>query len=209
MQEGLQEHQQRAERIEALLQEVNAFSDAHARAVTEELVQSLLDMYGEGLERILELTVQSGKSSYALLKTFTEDELIGALLLLHELYPVDIETRIVRALDEVRPYLASHGGNVELISVEDGVARLRLEGSCHGCASSTVTLKSTIEEAVFKAAPDLDRLDVEGVADPPPLVGAPVTFIPPRRKKDSAHSPVPIYSQAGQDDSQPRSLKEV
>ena len=186
MQEDLQEHQRRAERIESLIQEVSAFPDPHASAVAEELVQSLLDMYGEALERVLELTVQTEATGYALIKTFMNDDLIGDLLLLHGLHPVDIETRIVRALDEVRPYLKSHGGNVELVSVEDGIARLRLEGSCHGCSSSTVTLKQTIEEAIYKAAPDLDRLEVEGVSDPPRQpgrVGTPVTFVPPRRQK--------------------------
>lgn len=187
MQEDMQERQRRAERIESLLQEVSAFPDPHARTATEELIQSLLDMYGEGLARVLELTIETEATGYALVKNFLNDDLLGSLLLLHGLHPVDIETRIVQALDGVRPYLKSHGGNVELVSVEDGVARLRLEGSCHGCPSSTMTLKLTIEEAIYKAAPDLDRLEVEGVSDPPRQpgrVGTPVTFVPTRRKKD-------------------------
>lgn len=191
MQESMQEHQHRAERIEELLQEVSTFSDPHVSEVIEELVQSLLDMYGEGLKRLLELTLQTEVSSHALVKQFTNDDLIRALLLLHGLHPVDIKTRIVQALDEIRPYLESHGGNVELISVEDGIARLRLEGSCHGCPSSTMTLKSTIEEAIYKAAPDVDSLEVEGVADlpqKPARVGTPVTFIP-RKKDGSVTSP--------------------
>ena len=61
------------------------------------------------------------------------------------------------ALDEVRPYLASHGGDVELLGVEDGVVRLRLEGSCNGCPSSAMTLKLAIEEAIARAAPDVER----------------------------------------------------
>jgi nitrite reductase/ring-hydroxylating ferredoxin subunit len=73
---------------------------------------------------------------------------------------------------------------VELIKVEDGVAYLRLEGSCHGCPSSTITLKLAIEEAIFKAAPDIDRLEVEGVTEPPQRAGMPVAFIPPKRSKD-------------------------
>ena len=67
------------------------------------------------------------------------------------------------ALDEVRPYLESHGGDVELVGVEDGVVRLRLEGSCSGCPSSTVTLKLAIEDAIHKAAPDVERIEAEGV----------------------------------------------
>ncbi len=189
MQEDMQARQRRAGRIEALIEEVSEFSDPHARDIAEELVQALLDLYGEGLARILELTVEAGAPGYKIIESLAGDDLVGSLLLLHELHPRDIETRVVEALDEVRPYLKSHGGNVELVSVEDGVARLRLEGSCHGCPSSTMTLKLTIEEAIFKAAPDLDRLEVEGVTEPPRLparVGTPVTFVAPRRKKDGS-----------------------
>jgi Fe-S cluster biogenesis protein NfuA/nitrite reductase/ring-hydroxylating ferredoxin subunit len=188
MQQDLQEHQRRADRIEMLIQEVAEFPDPRARATTEELVQALLDMYGEGLALILELTAQTEASGHALIETFTKDDLLSSLFLLHGLHPVDIETRIARALVEVRPYLKSHGGNVELVKVENGVAYLRLEGSCHGCPSSTITLKLAIEEAIYSAAPDLDELKVEGVTDPPPRPGMPVTFIPPRRRKDSTHS---------------------
>ena len=60
------------------------------------------------------------------------------------------------ALDSVRPYMESHGGDVELLGIEDGVARLRLEGSCHGCAASASTLELAIEEALQATAPDLE-----------------------------------------------------
>jgi Fe-S cluster biogenesis protein NfuA/nitrite reductase/ring-hydroxylating ferredoxin subunit len=65
------------------------------------------------------------------------------------------------ALEEVRPYLESHGGDVELVAIEDGVAHLRMHGSCKGCPSSAMTLKLAIETAVLKAAPDLDRIQAE------------------------------------------------
>jgi Fe-S cluster biogenesis protein NfuA/nitrite reductase/ring-hydroxylating ferredoxin subunit len=186
MQQGVQEQQNVAARIEQLVQEVATFTDPHARATAEELVQALLDMYGDGLLRILELTAQSDVAGQALIEKFANDELLGALFMLHGLHPVDLETRVAQALVEVRPYLQSHGGNVELLKVEDGVAYLRLEGSCHGCPSSTMTLKMAIEEAIYKAAPDLDDLKVEGVVEPPPRAGKPVAFIPPRRNKQNA-----------------------
>jgi len=121
-----------------------------------EAVEAVVDLYGEALARLL-----GGADP-------TEDELLRHLLLVHDLYPVDIETRVRQALKDVRPYLGSHGGDVELLGVEDGVARLRLAGTCNGCPSSTVTLKNAIEEALLRAAPDLDRIEAEGVAEPPP-----------------------------------------
>ena len=60
--------------------------------------------------------------------------------------------------------MESHGGNVELLSVEDGVARISLQGSCSDCSASSVTLELAIKQALEEAAPDLDGLEVEGVA---------------------------------------------
>lgn len=187
MPQKVQEHHPQAARIETLVKDVAEFTDPHARATAEELVQVLLDMYGEGLARLLELTAETEASGLALIDTFANDELLSSLFLLHGLHPLDIEARVMKALDEVRPYLKSHGGNVEFVRVEDGIAHLRLQGSCNGCPGSTITIKLAIEEAIYKAAPDLNGLQVEGVTEPPPRPGKPVMFVPPRRK-DGARS---------------------
>ena len=87
---------------------------------------------------------------------------MASLLLVHGLHPYDVETRVEQALDGVRPYLGSHGGDVELLGVtDDGVVRLRLLGSCDGCPSSSVTLKLAVEEAIEAAAPEVDGIEVE------------------------------------------------
>ena len=69
------------------------------------------------------------------------DELLSSLLVLHGLHPRDVADRVSDALEKVRPYLGSHGGDVELISVDEasGVVKLRLGGSCDGCPSSMVS----------------------------------------------------------------------
>ena len=84
-------------------------------------------------------------------------------MLIHDLYPVPLEERVAEALDSVRPYMESHGGNVELLCLEDGVARLRLEGSCDGCPASSSTLELAIKTALEEAAPDLIGIEVEGL----------------------------------------------
>jgi Fe-S cluster biogenesis protein NfuA len=145
------EVQERVARIEVLLEHVG--DDPKAA----EAIQAIVELYGEGLSRLL-----AGADPL-------EDELLSHLLLVHDLHPTSVETRILQALDEVRPYLDSHGGDVELLRVEDGVARVRLEGTCNGCPSSAVTLKLAIEEAVMKAAPELERIEAEGVAEPKPV----------------------------------------
>jgi Fe-S cluster biogenesis protein NfuA/nitrite reductase/ring-hydroxylating ferredoxin subunit len=160
---GLQE---RVTRMEALLGEIETLSDPNARSKAAEVVGVLLELYGEGLARMMEV-VAEGEERERTFDAFAEDELVSHLLLLHGLHPLDLKTRVVRALEEVRPYLLSHGGNVELLGVEEGVARLRMQGSCSGCPSSTVTLKLAIEEAIQKTAPDLERIQAEGVAEEP------------------------------------------
>ncbi len=99
-------------------------------------------------------------------------------MLIHDLYPVDLEARVIEALDGVRPYMESHGGNVELLGIEDGVARIRLEGSCEGCPASASTLELAIKQALDEAAPDLEGLLVEGVVESGSAVGDGATELP-------------------------------
>jgi Fe-S cluster biogenesis protein NfuA/nitrite reductase/ring-hydroxylating ferredoxin subunit len=173
--------QERVGRIETLLEEIESFEDPIARAKTAEMVQTLLELYGEGLGRIVESVGRLGGQD--LKDELLGDELISHLLILHGLHPVDVETRVLEALDEVRPYLESHGGNVQFLGIGDGVARVRLEGSCDGCPSSTMTLKLAIEEAVQKAAPELEGVEAEGVAEPPQPTTAFVAAPTLRKKK--------------------------
>ncbi len=79
----------------------------------------------------------------------------------------DVSARVSDALERVRPYLGSHGGDVELVSVDEtsGVVKLRLGGSCDGCPSSMVTVKLAVEGAIEELAPEITRVEVEGMAD--------------------------------------------
>jgi len=145
---------------EALLDRLDALPDPTARETATATVQALVALYGEGLGRMVE------RLGPAQLRALAEDELVAHLLLLHGLHPVSVEQRVRGALANVRPYLESHGGDVELLEVADGVVRLRLQGSCHGCPASAMTLKQAIEQAVLSAAPDVDAVEAEGVDDP-------------------------------------------
>ncbi|MDT4920142.1 MAG: hypothetical protein QOI15_1044 [Pseudonocardiales bacterium] len=149
------------ERIEALL-DASAAGGAVARERAEDLVRLVADLYGSGLERLLDLFHSHGHLDDEMLAALAGDEMLAGLLLVHGLHPYDLQTRVENALASVRPYLGSHGGDVELLGVgDDGVVRLRLLGSCNGCASSSVTLKLAVEGAIESAAPEVSSIEVE------------------------------------------------
>lgn len=169
--------QQGIQQIDTLIGTIESIADPAARACVEKLIHTLLDLHGAGLERMMEIVAEAGAPGEAIIESFARDELIGSLLVLYGLHPLDMEARVQQALDQVRPYLGSHGGDVELLGVtQAGVVRLRLQGSCHGCPSSAMTLKLAIEEAIYAAAPDVTALDVEGVVERP--ARPPAGFIP-------------------------------
>jgi Fe-S cluster biogenesis protein NfuA len=161
------------ERLDGLLREVERFADPAAQAHTREIVRAVLDLHGAGLSRILAHLEEAGGAGRKVLDACAADPVVGGLLLLHELHPLGVEARVRQALDDVRPYLRSHGGNVALLEVSDGVARLRLEGSCHSCPSSAVTMRQTVEEAIVARAPDVTAVEVEGLVEGEPTADGP------------------------------------
>jgi len=157
--------QQRMQRIEELLLELEQAPESAARDAARELAQVLLQLHGDGLERLLAIADEQGDAGRILINRLGSDELVSSLLLLHGLHPVDFETRVQQALERVAPTLAAHGGSVELLGIgADRTIRLALKGSCHGCPSSRVTLASTIEEAIYDAAPETAGIELEGAA---------------------------------------------
>jgi Fe-S cluster biogenesis protein NfuA/nitrite reductase/ring-hydroxylating ferredoxin subunit len=149
------------ERIDTLL-DASSAGGVVARERAEELVRLVTDLYGAGLERMLDILYERGHLDDEVLAALAGDDLVSSLLVMHGLHPYAVSERVERALESVRPYLGSHGGDVELLGVgEDDVVRLRLLGSCDGCPSSAVTLKLAVEGAIEAAAPEVVRIEVE------------------------------------------------
>ncbi|MFL6137322.1 MAG: NifU family protein [Frankiaceae bacterium] len=151
-------------RIESLLGELTRLEPRIA-ATAEDLVREVTGLYAEALARIVD-ALDEGT-----VRRLAADQLVGGLLMVHELHPDDLATRVRAALDAVRPALGAHAGGVELLGIgeeDDGaVVALRLEGSCHGCPSSLVTVRQSIERAILGAAPEVVRVDVEGLHERP------------------------------------------
>ena len=155
------------DRVESLTAQLDELSDAHAREVAQDLVGAVIAMYGDGLRRIVETIMAAREAGATIMDELTQDGAVASLLLIHDLYPSSLEERVTEALETVRPYMESHGGNVELIAIDEGVARLQLQGSCHGCAASRATLELAIKQALDEHCPDLEGLEVEGVIEEP------------------------------------------
>jgi Fe-S cluster biogenesis protein NfuA/nitrite reductase/ring-hydroxylating ferredoxin subunit len=129
-----------------------------------EAVSGVVEGYGEALGRIVAALPADAVAALA------ADELVGHLLLIHDLSPQGVEERVTVALDAVRPYLASHGGGVALVGIDGGTVQLRLEGHCNGCPSSTATLELAVHDAIRAAAPEIERIVTDGAVEEPSTV---------------------------------------
>jgi Fe-S cluster biogenesis protein NfuA/nitrite reductase/ring-hydroxylating ferredoxin subunit len=157
------------DRVGTLLREVgNAPTVERAKERSEELVRALVAFYGDGLERVLDIVHDAaGDRSEAIFGALCRDGFVESLLALHGLHPLSIEDRVQAALDSIRPYLESHEGNVELVRVVDGVAYVRLAGSCDGCQSSAATLKNAVETAILEHVAEIVEVRPEGAGAAP------------------------------------------
>lgn len=151
--------------MEGLLAELAGTADAASASRAEELVRLLMELYGAGLERVVELATDEGGP---LLDRMGQDQLVGSLLVLHGLHPVPVEARIRQAMERCRP----SAGTIEYLGVDDeGVAHLRVEGTCGTCPSSTAAVQSVVEQAVADAAPELAGVVFDRAAPPPAPAG--------------------------------------
>src|ERR1700759_4006268 len=133
------------DRIQTLLDSCAA-GGAAAYERAQQLVREVVGLYGAGLDRIIQL------GDPDLSERLGPDPLVASLLLVHGLHPHDVHRRVSDALDRVRPYLGSHGGDVDLLEVTaDDVVRLACKGSCNSSPSSGVTLELAVEDAVRAA----------------------------------------------------------
>ena len=165
------DNEQLIARVQELTGRLEDLEPGECRELAEELTGAVVQMYGAGLELIVEL-IEDDETRDRL----AADELVAGLLMIHDLYPVPLAERVTQALDSVRPYMESHGGNIELLGLEDGVVKLRLEGSCKSCRASSSTLELAVRQALQEAAPDLLGMDVEGVVEEE-ISGTPLPLI--------------------------------
>ena len=170
------------ERLGELLERLESVGDPAARATAEDLVSTLMEIYGEGLERIFDALTEE-TPAVAVRDALLDDGVVASLLLIHGLYPVDLETRVREAVDALRPQVLAEGGKIDLVSLDDGVAQFLLEeapGSSSGCAAESATLEMDLIGALEQAAPDLLGVELLSAAE--------------ARKARAPRTPLPIQS---------------
>jgi Fe-S cluster biogenesis protein NfuA len=142
----------RMQRIEELIAAIQEHGNPVVRALAGEMVRALLDVHRAGLAEVLAQIVRQGEPGQAILNGLVHNDLVSRLLLLHGLHPVDLETRIRQALDQVRPLLRVHGADVQLAQAAQEVVRLRLNGGGED-------VHEILEQALLEAAPDVLRIE--------------------------------------------------
>src|ERR1700730_2573343 len=163
------------ESIDKMVRALEEAKDPVLRANAKELVQALMTLHGACLERMLEVVGQSGESGKSVIDKFACDGVVKSVLLLYGLHPIDIKTRVLEALEKMRPSVRSNARTVSFVGIDDaGMVTLRMEGKSEGCGSSDAALKQAVEQAIYEAAPDISGIVMEGFVEKTSITG----FVP-------------------------------
>ena len=155
--------QTKVQRIGELVRDLETITDPESRASAKALVQLLLDLHAVALERVLEIVAAGSDQGQLAIDNLGRDPLVSSLLVLYGLHPLDLESRVIQAVEKVQPRIRKAGGELELLGFEGNVVRLHLQVTGHACGSTGKTLKSMVEEALYEAAPDMNSLLIEGL----------------------------------------------
>lgn len=157
------------EQLQILLESIEQHPETAVRDHVRALTYTLLDIHHGALERMVQI-VSDQANGEKTLQEFGDDRLVSAVLMIHELMPQTLETRVEVAIETAREKLQIYGADVEIVSIKHGVARLKLIGSTSTTNISTSLLKSEIEQAVNNIAPDLLDIEYEDlIASPKPV----------------------------------------
>jgi hypothetical protein len=156
----------RVQQIGERVQELESIGDRALQSKAKELVQSLMELHGSAVERMLEVIFQSENAGARMIDELGEDPLVSSLLILYGLHPEDVQTRVEKKLTQLKSRLYKMGAEVTSIAVNDSEVRVRVNIEGHTCGSTSQNVRLVVEDAVYEAAPDLKSLVVEGLQEP-------------------------------------------
>jgi hypothetical protein len=152
-------------RIDELIAALSALDDTRAREIAQALLQVVLDLHASGLARLAEIIAEVEGRDGPIAARLTQDRLVSAILLLHGLHPVDLPGRVRRAVDGLHATLGSQGMRVELVDATEDAVRVRLTRVPSGHPVAAAELQDAIERAIFEQAPDVAKVEVDGLPD--------------------------------------------
>ncbi|MBI3343893.1 MAG: NifU family protein [Gammaproteobacteria bacterium] len=119
------------------------------------LKSAIEDLHKEALKRLIR-ALKDDPAAGVRLREALGDQVVYGVLLFHGLVREPLEVRVQKALDEVRPFMHQHGGDVELVAVRPlDTVEVRLVGACHGCPASSQTLTEGVERAIRQHCPEI------------------------------------------------------
>lgn len=160
------EFQEQIRQLGKLVAQFDELPSGSAKTAGRELVQLLMDVHGAGLERMMEVVSASGSTAPEVIHKLGQDPVVGGLLLLYSLHPEDLETRVRKAVERLRPHLRKLACSVELEAIHEGAVQVRLTSSGHSCGTTSQDLRSIVEDGVYEFAPDVASLKILGLEEP-------------------------------------------
>lgn len=154
------------QKIGTLVRELETIADPASQSTAKELVRLLMNMHEAGLQRILEMLAKSGELGSGMIQELSKDPIVSGLLVLYDLHPEDLQTRVEQKLRGISSALFRMGAEARLVSSADGLVRIRVETGGKSCGSTLGQLQKFVEDAIYEAAPDLSGLILEGLETP-------------------------------------------
>jgi NifU-like domain len=162
------EFQKRVRQLGKLIAELEHIPDSPLKVAAGELVHLLMEVHSAGIEQMMEIVFDSSASGQHTIDKLGSDPIVRSLLLLYSLHPEDLETRVQKSLDALRPRLRKLNYGIELLQIEEsGAIRVHVESSGHACGSTTENVRSMVEDGVYEYAPDVTSLAISGLEGQP------------------------------------------
>lgn len=157
--------QQQIRRLSELVTEFEQLPESPSKTKGKELVQLLMEVHAEGLQRVMDVAFESRESGAPLIAKLGMDEVTGALLLLYSLHPDALETRVNTAVERVQTRLRKLACLIDDVNINQGAVRLHITKSGHSCGSSSNELRALVENAIYELAPDVTSLEILGLEE--------------------------------------------
>jgi len=180
------EFQALTQKVDELVQQVTALPESEARTAALELLQSVMDLHGAGMTRIVELLSDAGDAGRSSLDKLGADPMVCGLLVLYGIHPVAANERVRRAIEILAPQLRKLGASLEFVDFSNDVARLKMNTKQQ--TATHEKLRTTIEQAILAAAPEVLDIVIDGLT-PPNFV--PINMIQPAIKEEKVYEESP------------------